>query len=156
RRGRRLRSGPRLLQLHGAAGFVPLRRRVRRSPDVRRERRVPERPALHVPHMRRRAVRLLRPPPRATGRGAPLSIARRCYSRAMKSGGCCCGAVRYELAGELTKVTFCHCSKCRKWHGHFAAYCAIDRPGFRLTEERGLKWYAASTTVRRGFCAVCG
>jgi hypothetical protein len=80
----------------------------------------------------------------------------RVYTRAMKSGGCSCGAVRYELAGELTPVTFCHCSKCRRWHGHVAAYTAIDRAGFRMTEARGLKWYAASTTVRRGFCAECG
>jgi len=74
----------------------------------------------------------------------------------MKSGGCCCGAVRYEITAETTKVTFCHCSKCRKWHGHFGAGVAVDRPGFRLTEQRGLKWYAASPTVRRGFCGECG
>jgi hypothetical protein len=74
----------------------------------------------------------------------------------MKTGGCCCGAVRYEVSGELTKVTYCHCSKCRRWHGHLGAYTGVDRSGFRLVEERGLKWYAASATVRRGFCGECG
>lgn len=74
----------------------------------------------------------------------------------MTTGGCYCGAVRYEANGPLTSVTYCHCSKCRKWHGHFGAYTAVDRPLFRLTEARGLKWHAVSPTVRRGFCAECG
>jgi hypothetical protein len=74
----------------------------------------------------------------------------------MKTGGCCCGAVRYEVAGELTPVTYCHCSKCRRWHGHVGAYTAVDRAGFALTEQRGLKWYSLSAVVKRGFCAECG
>ncbi len=74
----------------------------------------------------------------------------------MKTGGCCCGAVRYQISGEMTKVTYCHCSKCRRWHGHVGAYAAVDRPGFRLVEQRGLKWYAANARVRRGFCGECG
>lgn len=75
---------------------------------------------------------------------------------AMKTGSCACGAVRYELSLAPTKVTFCHCSKCRRWHGHVGAYAGVDRAGFRLTEARGLKWWTASTTVRRGFCGECG
>ncbi|GHG63040.1 aldehyde-activating protein [Comamonas sp. KCTC 72670] len=74
----------------------------------------------------------------------------------MNTGGCFCGAVRYEVSAPLTAVTYCHCSKCRKWHGHAGAYAAVDREGFRLTEERGLKWHAVSPTVRRGFCGECG
>ena len=56
----------------------------------------------------------------------------------------------------MTAVTYCHCSKCRRWHGHVGAYSAVDRAGFRLTEARGLKWHSVSDTVRRGFCAECG
>ena len=56
----------------------------------------------------------------------------------------------------MTAVTFCHCSKCRRWHGHVGAYTAVDRAGFRLREQRGLKWYPMSPTVRRGFCGECG
>jgi hypothetical protein len=74
----------------------------------------------------------------------------------MKSGACACGAVGYEVTGELTKVTFCHCSKCRRWHGHVGAYAGVERAGFRLVEQRGLKWYAVNATVRRGFCSECG
>src|SRR5262249_52857395 len=86
-----------------------------------------------------------------------LRQARRCVvRRAMNTGGCFCGAIRYEVNAPLTGVTYCHCSKCRRWHGHVGAYTAVDRAAFRLTEERGLKWHAVSPTVRRGFCAECG
>ena len=64
--------------------------------------------------------------------------------------------MRYELTGEPTQVTYCHCSKCRRWHGHVGAYTAVDRPGFALTEQRGLRWWTAAPGVRRGFCGECG
>jgi hypothetical protein len=74
----------------------------------------------------------------------------------MAKGGCLCGAVRYELRGEPTSVTYCHCSMCRRWHGHFGAYAAVDRADLALVEQRGLKWHASSANVRRGFCLECG
>lgn len=74
----------------------------------------------------------------------------------MNTGGCYCGAVRYEISGPMTQVTYCHCSKCRKWHGHVGAYAAADHEHFRLTDERGLKWHKVSDDVRRGFCEECG
>jgi len=74
----------------------------------------------------------------------------------MNTGGCYCGAVRYEVTAPLTSVTYCHCAKCRKWHGHVGAYTAVDREGFRLTSARGLTWHAVSETVKRGFCGECG
>jgi hypothetical protein len=74
----------------------------------------------------------------------------------MKTGGCLCGAVRYELRGASTSVTYCHCGMCRKWHGHVGAYAAVDRADLVLVEQRTLKWYASSPKVRRGFCAECG
>jgi hypothetical protein len=74
----------------------------------------------------------------------------------MNTGGCFCGAVRYQATGPMTGVTYCHCSKCRRWHGHAGAYTAVDRDTFQLTETRGLKWHTISPTVRRGFCGECG
>ena len=74
----------------------------------------------------------------------------------MKTGGCFCGAVRWEADGAFTGVTYCHCSKCRRWHGHVGAFTAVDRGGFRLVESRGLKWHAVSQSVKRGFCGECG
>ena len=74
----------------------------------------------------------------------------------MRTGACACDAVRYEVTGTPTKVTYCHCSKCRRWHGHVGAWFAVDRAGFRLVEQRGLKWHAPGAGVRRGFCGECG
>ncbi|MGV3622643.1 MAG: GFA family protein [Archangium sp.] len=74
----------------------------------------------------------------------------------MNTGSCFCGAVKFELRGPSTQVTYCHCSKCRKWHGHFGAFAAVDRADFVFTEQRGLKWHAVSSEVRRGFCGECG
>lgn len=74
----------------------------------------------------------------------------------MNAGGCLCGAIRYEARGPLTAVTYCHCSRCRRWHGHVGAYCAVDRDHFKLTESRGLKWFTVVPAVKRGFCGECG
>ncbi len=74
----------------------------------------------------------------------------------MNTGGCVCGGVRYEVTLPFTPVTFCHCSICRRWHGHVGAYAAVDRPGFKLTSDRSLRWYSTSPGVRRGFCGDCG
>ena len=64
-----------------------------------------------------------------------------------------------ESAQESRRVedfAFCHCSKCRRWDGHVGADTAVDRPGFQLIEQRGLRRYVASLTVQRGFCGECG
>jgi hypothetical protein len=74
----------------------------------------------------------------------------------MMTGGCLCGAVRYELRGKATSVSYCHCSMCRKWHGHVGAYAAVDRAHFAVVEPRGLKWHTSSPSARRGFCTECG
>lgn len=72
------------------------------------------------------------------------------------TGGCLCGAVRYEVRGPLRGVVMCHCAMCRRTHGHVAAYTATDKIALTLVESRGLRWYASSPIARRGFCAECG
>ena len=71
-------------------------------------------------------------------------------------GGCLCGAVRYEIRGNLRPVVACHCSQCRRTTGHFMAATAAELSDFELTESRGLKWYRSSPAAQRGFCAECG
>lgn len=74
----------------------------------------------------------------------------------VRTGGCLCGAVRYEAIGALREVVVCHCRMCRKAHGHVGAYTASARDALRLVEARGLKWYRSSAQARRGFCSECG
>ena len=74
----------------------------------------------------------------------------------IRSGGCLCGAVRYEFSGEPRDVVNCHCGQCRRFHGHIGAYTALARNDFKLLEDSGLEWYRSSEWARRGFCAGCG
>jgi hypothetical protein len=73
------------------------------------------------------------------------------------TGRCHCGAIRYQVNGPLTGVIHCHCSDCRRWHGHFAAYAVALLSDFQFTQGADkLKWYESSTKARRGFCPDCG
>ena len=77
-------------------------------------------------------------------------------ARPRATGGCLCGAVRYQIHGPLRDVVNCHCGQCRRTHGNVAAYTSAARADLVLTEDRGLKWYASSKAARRGFCGDCG
>lgn len=73
------------------------------------------------------------------------------------TGGCLCGAVRYEVEGPLHPVHACHCRQCRRQSGHF--FAATGAPKEALTVVSGtaeLRWYRASAHAARGFCSVCG
>jgi hypothetical protein len=72
------------------------------------------------------------------------------------SGGCLCGAVRYQLSPPLRPAVACHCQQCRRTSGHYVSATAVARKNFVLTESGGLKWYRSSERAQRGFCAECG
>ncbi len=75
------------------------------------------------------------------------------------SGGCLCGAVRFEVEGELGEVLLCHCSECRRWHGHVCAATRVPEERLTLVERRGLRWIDSPNSAahaRRGFCGECG
>jgi hypothetical protein len=72
------------------------------------------------------------------------------------SGGCHCGAVRYEVEGDALTHALCHCSDCRR-HAGAPMVGWTMYPASALTVTRGLpKVYASSTHGRRHFCADCG
>ena len=73
-----------------------------------------------------------------------------------RTGGCLCGAVRYEVHGPLRAVVMCHCTQCRRMTGHIMAATAARHKDFRLLSEEGLRWYTSSAEARRGFCMLCG
>jgi len=72
------------------------------------------------------------------------------------TGGCMCGAIRYEAKGPPRDVAFCHCNSCRKHTGApVTAYVAFDREWVEFT--RGdRKLYESSPGVYRAFCGECG
>ncbi len=74
------------------------------------------------------------------------------------SGGCLCGAVRYEVEGELAPIQLCHCAQCRKAQGGaFGANIPVVATDFRLICGKDiLRDFRASPGKRRVFCIVCG
>jgi hypothetical protein len=74
---------------------------------------------------------------------------------ARATGGCLCGGVRYEVTGPLRDVVLCHCSHCRRTHGHVAAYAACLATDLAITVAETLRWYADGDR-ERGFCERCG
>ena len=73
----------------------------------------------------------------------------------LRSGGCLCGAVRFEVPVPEAKFTVCHCGMCRRWSAgpFFAVHC----PGQAdFSSDAGLTWYRGSKWAERGFCGRCG
>ncbi len=74
----------------------------------------------------------------------------------MHKGSCLCGAVRFEIAGDLKAPDACHCRQCRKHTGHYLASTDVPRSALTVHGSENVAWYASSEKVRRGFCSTCG
>jgi hypothetical protein len=75
---------------------------------------------------------------------------------ASRTGGCQCGAVRYEVRGATSQETLCHCTDCRRASAApVVAWFSVRPDAFRLTQG-ALKAYRSSPGVVRSFCADCG
>ena len=72
------------------------------------------------------------------------------------TGRCLCGAVAYEVNGPMSDAHACHCGQCRRQSGHYVVAASARRSDFRLTEQRGLRWYRSSDFAQRGYCGECG
>lgn len=72
------------------------------------------------------------------------------------TGGCYCGAIRYEAAGAPFNETSCHCSICRRTTGApFVAWFSVARRDFRFVS--GQPATLRSTPLgTRSFCPACG
>ena len=75
------------------------------------------------------------------------------------SGGCLCGAVRYELDGEPIFQGHCHCVDCQKATGTgHVSVIALPVPAVKVTGE--VKGYAVTADsglpYTRYRCANCG
>jgi hypothetical protein len=77
-------------------------------------------------------------------------------TEAVHTGGCLCGAVRFEARGAPKWTAYCHCNSCRKHSGApVSAFAGFERSEVRFTLGMPSA-FASSPGVKRGFCAACG
>lgn len=72
------------------------------------------------------------------------------------TGGCMCGAVRFEITGAPSRVLHCHCQSCRHHTGAPMATLAVLQAGQVSFSGDDRKLYASAPGVERSFCANCG
>jgi hypothetical protein len=76
------------------------------------------------------------------------------------SGGCACGAIRYEAKAEPVLMLHCHCRDCQQSSGGpFSSFVIVPTEGFNLWQG-SLRFHDspshAGGKTHRGFCADCG
>ena len=72
------------------------------------------------------------------------------------TGGCLCGAIRYEASEPPNKSGTCHCRICQQWTGSaFNAFTGFPRSALRFTSGEP-RIYRSSPIAERGFCPDCG
>jgi hypothetical protein len=75
-----------------------------------------------------------------------------------KTGGCMCGAVRYELTSEPFDCGWCHCRTCQLSSGTPAQpFASIKRGDWVvISGADSLRSVRSSNFGQRSFCAQCG
>src|SRR6187397_2404831 len=76
------------------------------------------------------------------------------------TGGCVCGAIRYECNAEPMMMFNCHCRDCQLLSGGaFSAVVYVPAKAFRITKGSP-RYYSTRSGMfghnKRGFCADCG
>lgn len=74
------------------------------------------------------------------------------------TGGCNCGAVRYEITEPLLGAGYCHCRRCQRRTGTAASASAWSAPGsFRiLAGGDRLRAWKPEDGAEKWFCGECG
>lgn len=76
------------------------------------------------------------------------------------TGGCLCGAIRYEVGAPLSIVVACHCSHCRRISGAGSSHNApLSASALRITQgtpRRYVDTAASGNSLYRFFCPDCG
>ena len=75
-------------------------------------------------------------------------------------GGCACGAVRYEAAGDVIASFVCHCTDCQRATGGGPTYgMLVPADGFKLMKGKPRVYWLSGDSgkrVGRNFCPDCG
>jgi hypothetical protein len=77
----------------------------------------------------------------------------------MITGGCLCGAVRYEVTSEPVASRMCWCKVCQKLGaGSGTVNAVFNHDDVRITGELTTYTNTADSgaEMKRGFCPVCG
>jgi hypothetical protein len=79
---------------------------------------------------------------------------------ALRTGGCLCGAIRYESSGEPVFALQCHCRDCQRQSGSaYVAAVRVPAAEFRITRGAPKRYVArsdAGNEIGRFFCGDCG
>lgn len=72
------------------------------------------------------------------------------------TGGCLCGAIRYEATRAPHSAGYCHCTMCQKGLGNlFGTFVSFRTTYFRYLSDKPT-WYVCDDKIERGFCGTCG
>ena len=76
----------------------------------------------------------------------------------MITGRCECAKVQYQVDGEITDFSHCHCSICRRFGGAaFVSWGGVARDAFSyVSGEDHVRAYSFSERADCIFCTTCG
>jgi hypothetical protein len=74
------------------------------------------------------------------------------------TGGCGCGAVRFEIDAPLVAAGYCHCTRCQRRSGTAAGISGMIVPGSLriVTGEEHLAAWKPGSGMDKVFCSKCG
>lgn len=67
-----------------------------------------------------------------------------------------CGAITYEVAGDLATFGACHCEMCRKWSGGVFLGLTAPADQVSISGQDQMTVYTSSPWAERAFCKTCG
>jgi len=76
------------------------------------------------------------------------------------TGGCLCGAIRYEVTGEPVRAAHCHCDDCRRATGaSFATNVFFKETDIKILQGTPKQFRHAADSgniMTKEFCSDCG
>ncbi|MFZ0091332.1 MAG: GFA family protein [Solirubrobacteraceae bacterium] len=74
------------------------------------------------------------------------------------TGGCVCGAVRFEVSEPFVSATYCHCTRCQRRTGTgSSANARTTAEAFRIVSgEDRIRSFKPDAGAEKFFCGECG
>lgn len=70
-------------------------------------------------------------------------------------GSCHCGAIAFEVEGEIDGALSCNCSMCRR-KGSLLWFVARDQMRLHTAEQAAATYTFNKHVIKHRFCATCG